>query len=70
MNFTTFQSMAYTYAKERSSKERVGQALYTFLAMHNKKMATSVVGKADLDPFYNDKNIPAFLKYVQKNWNT
>jgi len=46
---------------------RYGQALFGVLEDMDKEMADEIRGTG-LDPFYDDKNVPAFLGYVCNTW--
>lgn len=45
---------------------RWGQHLFNYLSAHDSALANSV--PQDIDPFYNDENIPSFLSWVCGHW--
>ncbi len=47
---------------------RVGQSAFNRLSMHKTKLAQALL-ITDNDPFYLDKNIDNFWKYVSENWD-
>lgn len=59
--------MATRYAA-RHSDQRLGQALFNSLNHVNRVLANSVRGSV-VDPFFDNQHIPAFINYVEKNWN-
>jgi len=46
---------------------RWGQHLFNYLAAHDSALASSV--SRDIDPFYNDENVPSFLSWVCCYWS-
>lgn len=54
----------------RHPQIRIGQHMFNTLCDYNLKLSRDVRGQLDnIDPYYNDKNIPAFLEYIIQNWN-
>ena len=47
---------------------RLGQSAYNALFAIHPDLARSVIAR-DMDPFYDDNRLPAFLAYVDANWN-
>lgn len=49
---------------------RSGQWLMILLAEHNPALHNHIMTfRSDVDPFYVDNRIPAFLEYVQEHWD-
>lgn len=48
--------------------QRRGQAYFNVLHDIDPSLAKSICGTG-LDPFYNDKRLPAFLSHVATAWN-
>lgn len=59
---------AVYHEHDRNYGWRVGQAYFNVLHQRLPTLANLLRGRAVLDPFYNDGNIPAFLAYVAENW--
>lgn len=53
----------------RPSELRIGQHMFNMLCDYNKPLANEIRSDKMLDPFYNDKKVPAFLHYIIQNWN-
>ena len=47
---------------------RLGQCYFNALIDYKPELAEKVRGRPSLDPFYQDKNIPAFLEFITNNW--
>lgn len=47
---------------------RWGQTLYNCLRLVNPDLTAHVLTDAQLDPFYNDANVPAFLAWLEQAW--
>lgn len=47
--------------------QREGQCLYNALVLLDYGEANKIVG-TELDPFYKDERIPAFLEHLTTNW--
>ena len=47
--------------------QRTGQAMFNALYDFDNTVAESIMGK-ELDPFYNDKRIPALLIHLSEIW--
>jgi hypothetical protein len=54
----------------RDSSIRIGQHMFNTLCDYNLQLSRDIRGELNtIDPFYNDKKVPAFLKYIMDNWN-
>lgn len=53
-----------------TTKERQGQFFMNKLCLVNEALYKEITEGRDCDCFYDDKNIPAFVNYVYKNWHT
>lgn len=49
---------------------RLGQALFNMLArdFNRSDLTSEAIRTLDTDPFNQDRHIPAFLEFVDKNW--
>jgi hypothetical protein len=47
---------------------RWGQVYFNVLSNYCPNLALKINGDPELDPFYDDKNIPSFMTYVQDRW--
>lgn len=61
-NFSTFFIEACDF-RRMSPELRLGQALYTHLHNTRKEYADAVFD-TELDPFYDDARVPAFLDHL------
>jgi hypothetical protein len=63
MTFAQFQDkVRYPYPYERS-----GQHAYNLLMHTRPDLCGALVG-SELDPFYDDDRLPAFLEWVSEHW--
>ena len=49
--------------------ERLGQAYFNTLAEVRPDLAEKIRGKIDLDPYYQDTQLTAFLSYLSEVWD-
>lgn len=47
---------------------RVGQCYFFTLDKIRKDLMGKIIYKEDLDPYYNNKNIERFFKFLGENW--
>jgi hypothetical protein len=52
----------------RHPRERLGQAMFNCLSEIDPVVAEKVRGIAELDPFYIDANVDAFLAFLSAQW--
>lgn len=69
MTFIEFKQRAL----QRQASQRIGQHAMNTLGLHRKDIYDKIMAKKDIsdfafDPFYNDKNLPNFWTFVEKNW--
>jgi hypothetical protein len=64
--FAAYLVESYNYMN-RYRGLRGGQSFYNVLSYHRPDLAQKIAG-TEFDPYYDDKNIPAFLEYVGSNW--
>lgn len=57
-----------TYQEYRKKGIRWGQHLFNVLAAERKDLADRIWA-GDLDPFYDDRRVPAFLFWVTEHWD-
>lgn len=55
--------MLYNEHRMKFSHWRDGQTMFNVFHLLNPSMANFICGKS-FDPFYDDKNIPAFLEFI------
>lgn len=71
MTFEEYVVAASNYAVNNKN-ERMGQAYFNTLVFNREEIAAEIVLDANagypVDPYYNDKNLPAFLVYVASQW--
>lgn len=57
-------------ACQKHPEWRIGQAYFSVLNYQDSKLADYIVKYVkEIDPFYNDNNIPAFLARVYQAWS-
>lgn len=67
MTFEEFLTDCYaTYSSE--SNQRVGQYLVNKLRVVDLDLYCAMAQLSDVDPFYDDSLVPAFLVYISERW--
>lgn len=69
MTFNQFLLLGLRYYGDQQPHLRLGQAYYNFLHSNNPDLALSVIDTDDVDPFYDDKFLPAFFAFVAIHWD-
>jgi hypothetical protein len=64
MNLTQFLNLALTPVDDR----RKGQHFANMLSQHRPDVFQALQGQ-DLDPFYDDKKLPAAVQFTKTNWD-
>lgn len=49
---------------QEQTGRKLGRCLFKALENVDKGLAYEIIGKDGVDPFYCDKNIPGFLRYI------
>ena len=68
MNFPEYVTKALK-VHHANPELRVGQSYFNTLYDIKPNMANTIRG-TNLDPFYQNRIIPAFLDWVEENWET
>lgn len=68
--FYGYLRLVQTRCEDDIYKQRLGQHYSNALADVAEDLYFKMIReRPDLDPFYNDKNIPAFLAFVAEYWD-
>lgn len=67
MNQFPLRTKVYTHPHYKSGAWRLGQTYFNVLADEFEALAKSI-NNTDLDPFYKDDRIPAFLEWWDNLW--
>lgn len=69
MDFWKFYSIANSTYLTHKGEVRYGQHLMNELYQYNPDLYNEITFESEVDPFYNDKKVSAFLEFAEKNWD-
>lgn len=67
MKFENYLESVKKAAEHPKNEQRLGQLYFNILAKWRSDL-TDVIRATENDPFYDDRRIPQFLKFVRQHW--
>lgn len=66
----TYEEYVKAVYNDRPRDQRIGQWAFNLCVQENPRIADRMFENPDLDPFYEDKNLQAFLSYAgEQKWD-